>query len=211
MTDYFSTAYYSFDGIHKYIGFPLENHLNDGATVILDLMDENEDTSGRLVSVDIGRDYRPATKEEIDEWCGRKNSVINITLAPGAIMPTRGTDGAAGYDLYAIEDVTINCFQFTLVSTGVAMAIPAGHYGRIAPRSGLAVKHGVMVGAVVIDSDYRGEIKVALATLNGVYEFKKGDRIAQIIIEPVVTPELVQVDSLDDSERGDGGFGSTGK
>jgi len=136
---------------------------------------------------------------------------INITLAPGAILPTRGTDGAAGYDLYAIEDVIINCFQFTLVSTGVSMAIPAGHYGRVAPRSGLAVKHGVMVGAGVIDSDYRGEVKVALATLNGVYNIKAGDRIAQIIIEPIVTPELVQVDSLDDSERGDGGFGSTGK
>lgn len=136
---------------------------------------------------------------------------INITLATGAIMPTRGTYGSAGYDLYAIEDVTINRFKFIPVSTGVSMAIPAGHYGRIAPRSGLAVKHGVMVGAGVIDSDYRGEIKVALATLNGVYEFKKGDRIAQVIIEPVVTPELTTVDSLDDSERGDGGFGSTGK
>lgn len=136
---------------------------------------------------------------------------INITLTHGAIMPTRCTDGAAGYDLYVTEDVTINCFNFTLVSTGVSMAIPAGHYGRVSPRSGLAVKHGVMVGAGVIDSDYRGEIKVALATLNGVYEFKAGDRIAQIIIETVVTPELVQVESLDDSERGDGGFGSTGK
>ena len=81
---------------------------------------------------------------------------INITLATGAIMPTRGTDGAAGYDLYALEDTVINCFQFIPVSTGVSMAIPAGHYGRIAPRSGLAVKHGVMVGAGVIDSDYRG-------------------------------------------------------
>ena len=136
---------------------------------------------------------------------------INITLATGAIIPTRGTDGAAGYDLYALEDTVINCFSFIPVSTGVSMAIPASHYGRIAPRSGLTVKHGVMVGAGVVDSDYRGEIKVALATLNGVYEFKKGDRIAQIIIEPVVTPELTQVDSLDDSERGDGGFGSTGK
>lgn len=136
---------------------------------------------------------------------------IDITLVPGAVMPTRGTDGAAGYDLYALEDTVINCFQFIPVSTGVSIAIPAGHYGRIAPRSGLSVKHGVMVGAGVIDSDYRGEIKVALATLNGVYEFKKGDRIAQIVIEPVVTPDLVQVDSLDDSKRGDGGFGSTGK
>ena len=136
---------------------------------------------------------------------------ISITLATGAIMPTRGTDGAAGYDLYALEDTVINCFSFIPVSTGVSMAIPAGHYGRVAPRSGLSVKHGVMVGAGVVDSDYRGEIKVALATLNGVYEIKAGDRIAQVIIEPVVTPELTQVDSLDDSERGDCGFGSTGK
>lgn len=136
---------------------------------------------------------------------------IKLTLSPGATMPTRGSDGAAGYDLYALEDTTINCFQFIPVSTGVSIEIPAGHYGRVAPRSGLAVKHGVMVGAGVIDSDYRGELKVALATLNGVYEFKKGDRIAQLIIERIATPELVQVDSLDDTDRGDGGFGSTGK
>jgi len=137
--------------------------------------------------------------------------LINITLSPGATMPTRGSEGAAGYDLYALEDTTINCFQFKPVSTGVSIEIPAGHYGRVAPRSGLSVKHGVMVGAGVIDSDYRGEIKVALATLNGVYEFKKGDRIAQLIIERIATPELVQVDSLDNTDRGDGGFGSTGK
>ena len=129
---------------------------------------------------------------------------INITLVPGAIMPTRGTDGAAGYDLYALEDTVINCFQFIPVSTGVSMAIPTGHYGRIAPRSGLSVKHGVMVGAGVIDSDYRGEIKVALATLNGVYEFKKGDRSAQLSVEAGVAPEVAQVGSRDDSERGTG-------
>lgn len=137
--------------------------------------------------------------------------IIKVHLSPGATMPTRGSDGAAGYDLYALEDTTINCFQFIPVGTGVFIEIPAGHYGRVAPRSGLSVKHGVMVGAGVIDSDYRGEIKVALATLNGVYEFKKGDRIAQLIIERIATPELVEVDSLDDTDRGDGGFGSTGK
>lgn len=136
---------------------------------------------------------------------------IKVTLSPGATMPTRGSDGAAGYDIYALEDTVINCFQFIPVSTGVSIEIPAGHYGRVAPRSGLAVKHGVMVGAGVIDSDYRGEVKVALATLNCVYEFKKGDRIAQIIIERIATPEMVHVDSLDDTDRGAGGFGSTGK
>lgn len=148
----------------------------------------------------------------MEEETHRANSPqIRVTLSPGAIMPTRGSDGAAGYDLYALEDTTINCFQFIPVSTGVAIEIPAGNYGRVAPRSGLAVKHGAVVGAGVIDSDYRGEIKVALATLNGVYEFKKGDRIAQLIIERISTPELVQVDSLDDTDRGDSGFGSTGK
>lgn len=139
------------------------------------------------------------------------NQQIRVTLSPGATMPTRGSDGAAGYDLYALEDTVINCFQFIPVSTGVSIEIPAGHYGRVAPRSGLAVKHGVMVGAGVIDSDYRGEVKVALATLNGVYEFKKGERVAQLIIERIATPELVHVDSLDDTDRGAGGFGSTGK
>ena len=135
---------------------------------------------------------------------------VNITLAPGATMPTRGTDGAAGYDLYATEDVTINCFQFIPVSTGVSMAIPAGHYGRVAPRSGLAVKHGVMVGAGVIDSDFRGEIKVALATLNGVYEFKKGDRIAQMVLVPFYSLGLSEGE-IPETERGTDGFGSTGK
>lgn len=135
---------------------------------------------------------------------------IGVTLKPGAKMPIRASIGAAGYDLFAIEDVTINCFEFTLVSTGVSMAIPEGYYGRVAPRSGLAVKNGVMVGAGVIDSDYRGEIKVALARLNGVYNIKAGDRIAQLIIEKISTPTLVQVDWLADTTRGDGGFGSTG-
>jgi dUTP pyrophosphatase len=137
--------------------------------------------------------------------------IINVMLSPDAVMPVAASNGAAGFDLFAAEDTTINCFQFKPVSTGVSIEIPAGHYGRVAPRSGLSVKHGVMVGAGVIDSDYRGEVKVALATLNGVYDIKKGDRIAQLIIERIATPELVQVDSLDSTDRGEGGFGSTGK
>ncbi len=137
--------------------------------------------------------------------------IINVKLSPDATMPVAASNGAAGYDLYALEDTVINCFQFKPVRTGVSIEIPAGHYGRVAPRSGLSVKHGVMVGAGVIDSDYRGEIKVALATLSGVYDIKKGERIAQLIIERIATPELVQVNSLDNTDRGDGGFGSTGK
>jgi dUTP pyrophosphatase len=137
--------------------------------------------------------------------------IINVTLSPDAVMPVAASNGAAGFDLFAAEDTTINCFQFKPVSTGISIEIPAGHYGRVAPRSGLSVKHGVMVGAGVIDSDYRGEVNVALATLNGVYDIKKGDRIAQLIIERIATPKFVQVGSLDETDRGDGGFGSTGK
>ena len=99
---------------------------------------------------------------------------INIILTPGAIMPTRGTDGAAGYDLYANEDVTVGEGEFTPVNTGVIVAIPPGYYGRIAPRSGLAAKDGVIIGGVVIDEDYRGELKVLMSCLFGMYEVSRG-------------------------------------
>ena len=85
---------------------------------------------------------------------------MKIMLSPGAVAPTRGSAGAAGYDLYANEDVTIGNTEFTPVNTGVSVAIPPGYYGRIAPRSGLAAKCGIIIGGGVIDEDYRGEIKV---------------------------------------------------
>lgn len=135
---------------------------------------------------------------------------MKIMLSPGAIAPTRGSDGAAGYDLYANEDAVIRCLQFTHVSTGASVAIPSGYYGRIAPRSGLAAKHGIIIGGGVIDEDYRGEIKVLMSCLHGIYDVRKGDRIAQLIIEKIATPELEIVDSLDDTDRGESGFGSTG-
>ena len=80
---------------------------------------------------------------------------MKIMLSPGAIAPTRGSSGAAGYDLYANEDATATYGEFTPVRTGVSVAIPAGYYGRIAPRSGLAAKHGIIIGGGVIDEDYR--------------------------------------------------------
>lgn len=131
-------------------------------------------------------------------------------ITPLAIAPTRATPGSAGYDLYALEDTDIRYGAFTPVRTGIAAAIPPHHYGQIAPRSGLAIKNGVIVGAGVIDSDYRGEILVALATLNGVYSIKAGDRIAQLLVKPISTPPVVLVESLDDTTRGAGGFGSSG-
>jgi len=136
---------------------------------------------------------------------------MKIMLSPGAIAPTRGSAGAAGYDLYANEAVTIGDTEFTPVNTGVSVAIPPGYYGRIAPRSGLAAKHGIIIGGGVIDEDYRGELKVLMSCLQGLYDVSRGDRIAQLILEKITTPELEIVTSLDDTDRGSGGFGSTGK
>ena len=136
---------------------------------------------------------------------------MKVMLSPGAIAPTRGSVGAAGYDLYANDDVTIGETEFTPVSTGVIVAIPPGYYGRIAPRSGLAAKHGSIIGGGVIDEDYRGELKVLMSCLFGMYEVSLGERIAQLVLEKITTPELEIVTSLDDTDRGSDGFGSTGK
>jgi dUTP pyrophosphatase len=98
-----------------------------------------------------------------------------------------------------------------VVSTGIAVKVPEGTYGRIAPRSGLAVKHGLHIGAGVIDTDYTGEVKVVIFNHNSKkYIIKPGFRIAQLILEQCVTPEVVEVDDLDATDRGSNGFGSTG-
>jgi dUTP pyrophosphatase len=130
-----------------------------------------------------------------------------------AKLPRRGSAGAAGYDLVSTERVTIYPGNRSLVSTGVAVKLPPGVYGRVAPRSGLSVKNGIQVGAGVIDADYRGEIKVLLfnQTLDNTFEVEPGDRIAQLICERCELPEVIQVEELDDTLRGEGGFGSTGK
>ena len=136
---------------------------------------------------------------------------MKIILSPGAIAPTSGSAGASGYDLYANEYVTIGETEFTPVNTGVSVAIPPGYYGRIAPRSGLAAKYGIIIGGGVIDEDYRGELKVLMSCLFGMYDVSRGERIAQLILEKITTPELEIVTSLDDTDRGSDGFGSTGK
>jgi len=126
-------------------------------------------------------------------------------------LPTRGSREAAGLDLYSIEDVTFAAGARTAVRTGLSVAIPRGFYGRVAPRSGLAVKHGLDVLAGVVDSDYRGEIVCALINHGReAFTLEAGQRMAQLIIEAIITPEPVWVDSLDETARGAGGFGSTG-
>ncbi len=137
-------------------------------------------------------------------------------LHPKAQVPTYGTKDAAGADLYAcLEDpVTIKPGQTQFLPTGLAVAIPAGHVGLVLARSGLACKRGLApankVG--VIDSDYRGEVLVALHNHSAQQQrVEPGDRVAQLVIVPILSPSLRVVDDLSETERGEGGFGSTGR
>ncbi|KAE8320474.1 dUTPase-like protein [Aspergillus sergii] len=132
-------------------------------------------------------------------------------LNEGGRAPTRGSAFAAGYDVYAAKETVIPAKGKALVDTGIAIAVPEGTYGRIAPRSGLAAKHFIDTGAGVIDADYRGEVKVLLFNHSEVdFPVKAGDRVAQLIIERIYTPEVMVVEELEESVRGAGGFGSTG-
>ena len=132
-------------------------------------------------------------------------------LSPSASTPTRGSAFAAGYDLYASKDTTVPSRGKVLVSTDLSIATPEGTYGRVAPRSGLAVKNFIDTGAGVIDADYRGEVKVLLFNHSDKdFEVKVGDRIAQLVLERIYTPEVMEVENLEESVRGAGGFGSTG-
>ncbi len=133
-------------------------------------------------------------------------------LSENATLPTRGTKESIGLDLYSAHDLVINPGKYQLVKTGLALAVPAGYYGRIAARSGLAVKFGIDTLAGVVDSDYRGELGVVLIN-HGSQDFiiNVGDRIAQLIIEAVAFLEPEWNNDLSDSARGQNGFGSTGK
>lgn len=128
-----------------------------------------------------------------------------------ATLPTRGSTAAAGLDLYSIEVVNLQSMERKLVRTGLAVAIPEGFYGRIAPRSGLATKNGIDVLAGVIDADYRGEIQCLLHnTGKETVELAAEAKVCQLIIEKIITPAAVLVDDLTNTTRGSGGFGSTG-
>lgn len=137
-------------------------------------------------------------------------------LSPDAKIPTYGSASAAGADLYAlaVKEIEINAGETLLVHTGIAMQIPDGYVGLIYARSGLATKKGLApankVG--VIDSDYRGEIMVALHNHSDkAQKIENGERIAQIVIAPYLRAFFTESDTLDETERGEGGFGSTGK
>ncbi|KAJ4964846.1 hypothetical protein NE237_016695 [Protea cynaroides] len=132
-------------------------------------------------------------------------------LSENAILPKRASPLSAGYDLSSATETKVPARGKALVPTGLSIAIPEETYARIAPRSGLAWKHSIDVGAGVIDADYRGSIGVILFNHSDVdFEVKPGDRIAQLIIEKIITPEVLEVEDLDSTVRGEGGFGSTG-
>ncbi len=134
-----------------------------------------------------------------------------------AKVPQRATGGSAGLDLCACIDapITLNGGETALIPTGVAIALPSAEYGAfIFPRSGIAIKHGIgLLNSVgVIDSDYRGEIMVGVINqISESYTIEPGERIAQMVIMPVSTMPVVEVDELDETSRGAGGFGSTGR
>ena len=165
--------------------------------------------------------------------------VVNINikrLHPKAKIPTRTNKGDAGYDLYALEATTIKPFERKLIKTGIAMAIPEGYYGRIAPRSGLALKKGIDVFGGTIDEIYRGDIGVILynsdglgflnsivSALQGVkdvfsslfgwpgeFKIEEGDKVAQIVFHKYYEAEFTEVEELDSTARNDNGFGSSG-
>ena len=133
-------------------------------------------------------------------------------LSSNAIAPIRSSEGAAGYDLCASEYAKVQSKKRCLIKTDLAIKVPSGTYGRIAPRSGLALKHGIDVGAGVIDQDYRGNVGIILFNHgDSDYAIEQGERIAQLILEKIEIVELQEVQDFISTERGERGFGSTDK
>lgn len=138
-------------------------------------------------------------------------------LKENAKIPKRATTGSAGMDLYACidEPITLAPGQLAIIPTGIAIALPDNTCAAfLYARSGLGVKHGICLsnGVGVIDSDYRGEICAGLCNVSDMpYTIEPDERVCQMVIAPVLTPDVVEVDELDDTYRGEGGFGSTGK
>lgn len=144
-----------------------------------------------------------------------QNIKISCIIEKGAVMPVYQTSGSAGADLCAFlaEPVVLKPFCRALIPTGVRLEIPAGFEVQVRPRSGLALKKGItcLNSPGTVDSDYRGELKVILINLGSEdVEIQNGERIAQMVVAPVMRADFVAVDCLSDTERGSGGFGSTG-
>jgi dUTP pyrophosphatase len=143
----------------------------------------------------------------------QENKVFVKILDPRAKIPKRATDGSVGYDLFSIEEKTINPWSRDIIRTGLSMEIQTHTpdiFARILPRSSLSIKNGIIVGAGVIDTDYRGEIKVVLFNMNDEpFHVTTQNPIAQIVFQKFSTPEICIANELSETKRGSGGFGST--
>ena len=133
-------------------------------------------------------------------------------LSKHAKPPQKASTGSAGFDLYSSIYTKVTSKSLSIIPTDLAIQIPTGCYGRIAMRSGIAIKHMVSISGGVIDKDYRGNIKIIMINHgNEDFVIQRGDRVAQLIIERISCPEIIIVDQLKETDRGDNGFGSTGK
>lgn len=135
-------------------------------------------------------------------------------LSENAVIPTRGSDGAAGYDLYSTEAATIASGVTTAIHTGISIELAKGYFGGIFARSGIAIKRGLRPANCtgIIDEDYRGEVIVALHNDSGETQYiEPGERVAQLIVIPYEKAEFTESDTLEETVRGSGGFGSTGR
>jgi deoxyuridine 5'-triphosphate nucleotidohydrolase len=155
---------------------------------------------------------RSSDSSRLDNGAVAELQVLNFKrLDPRATLPTRGSSLAAGLDIYGIDELTIPAGERQLARTGLAVAIPEGYYGRVAPRSGLATKTGLDTLAGVIDADYRGEIGCLLYNAGSeTIQLPAGSKICQLIIEKIITPTPAWADEIAETDRGSGGFGSTG-
>ncbi|KHN78460.1 Deoxyuridine 5'-triphosphate nucleotidohydrolase, mitochondrial [Toxocara canis] len=152
----------------------------------------------------------------VNERCStdesKKLQIRFAKLSENAFAPTYGSEWAAGADLYSACDCTVPPKGKFVVPTDLQLEIPIGYYGRVAPRSGLATKNFIDVGAGVVDADYRGNVKILLFNFGDEpFEVRKGDRIAQLICERIAHCDFVELSSLEETSRGTGGFGSTGQ
>ncbi|MBU6206825.1 MAG: dUTP diphosphatase [Alphaproteobacteria bacterium] len=140
--------------------------------------------------------------------------ILRLPAGEGLPLPQYATQGAAGMDVVSAEDLSLAPGARHAVSTGFALAIPEGYEVQVRPRSGLALKHGISAPNApgTIDSDYRGELKIILINHGDApFEVKRGERIAQLVPAPVQRAQLAEVETLDETVRGSGGFGSTGR
>lgn len=153
----------------------------------------------------------PETVDKFYDIVFGNDNALKVMLDEGAKMPTRAHETDAGLDLYSREKQIVPAKESAVFDTGVHIELAPGTVGMLKSKSGLNVKHG-LISEGVIDAGYTGTIKVKLYNLSGYdYTVEKGDKISQLVIMPILTPELRAVDFLENTERGDGGFGSTGR